>query len=228
MNPRLTSLRWHFHSQEEKTSHRLCIILVGVLRLNGCNERMQIRRSEDPGEALDFHKWFPEKFLQRKTASEWRGCLAVRGSAFLFLRLGCQCSVSLLSQAGLSLLEARSRLQRQRQEPERPHNYCCGQRQRWHCHFVSIRDQKNLWCDHVDQRTTASSLTDPLHFRLRIAKMNKEMREMDGAFGQSGHSGGQGSGGSLGGTGGGLAHTRKSLQAIKNHISGWALGGQND
>ncbi|XP_076581036.1 arf-GAP with coiled-coil, ANK repeat and PH domain-containing protein 1 isoform X1 [Chaetodon auriga] len=63
---------------------------------------------------------------------------------------------------------------------------------------------------------------------LRIAKMNKEMREMDGAFGQSGHSGGQGSGGSLGGTGGGLAHTRKSLQAIKNHISGWALGGQND
>ncbi|XP_008281060.1 arf-GAP with coiled-coil, ANK repeat and PH domain-containing protein 1 isoform X1 [Stegastes partitus] len=59
---------------------------------------------------------------------------------------------------------------------------------------------------------------------LRIAKMNKEMREMDGAFGQPGHSGGQGSGG----TGGGLAHTRKSLQAIKNHISGWALGGQND
>uniref|UniRef100_A0AAQ5Z8L1 Arf-GAP with coiled-coil, ANK repeat and PH domain-containing protein n=1 Tax=Amphiprion ocellaris TaxID=80972 RepID=A0AAQ5Z8L1_AMPOC len=63
---------------------------------------------------------------------------------------------------------------------------------------------------------------------LRIAKMNKEMREMDGAFGQSGHSGGQGSGGLVGGTGGGLAHTRKSLQAIKNHISGWALGGQND
>lgn len=70
-------------------------------------------------------------------------------------------------------------------------------------------------------------LTSPLSFRLRIAKMNKEMREMDGAFGQSGHSGGQGSGGVQGGTGGGLAHTRKSLQAIKNHISGWALGGQN-
>lgn len=58
--------------------------------------------------------------------------------------------------------------------------------------------------------------------------MNKEMREMDGAFGQSGHSGGQGSGGLSGGTGSGLAHTRKSLQALKNHISGWALGGQND
>lgn len=53
--------------------------------------------------------------------------------------------------------------------------------------------------------------------------MNKEMREMDGAFGQSGHSVGQGSGG---GSGGGPAHTRKSIQAIKNHISGWALGGQ--
>lgn len=63
-------------------------------------------------------------------------------------------------------------------------------------------------------------------FRLRIAKMNKEMREMDGAFGQTGHSGSQGSGGILGG--GGLAHTRKSLQAIRNHISGWALGGQTD
>uniref|UniRef100_A0A665V6L2 Arf-GAP with coiled-coil, ANK repeat and PH domain-containing protein n=1 Tax=Echeneis naucrates TaxID=173247 RepID=A0A665V6L2_ECHNA len=63
---------------------------------------------------------------------------------------------------------------------------------------------------------------------LRIAKMNKEMREMDGAFGQSGLSGGQGSGWILGGSGGGLAHTRKSLQAIKNHISGWALGGQQN
>ncbi|XP_028461919.1 arf-GAP with coiled-coil, ANK repeat and PH domain-containing protein 1 isoform X1 [Perca flavescens] len=63
---------------------------------------------------------------------------------------------------------------------------------------------------------------------LRIAKMNKEMREMDGAFGQSGHSGGQGSGGLLAGIGGGRAHSRKSLQSIKNHISGWALGGQND
>ncbi|KAM9836520.1 arf-GAP with coiled-coil, ANK repeat and PH domain-containing protein 1 isoform 3-T3 [Aulostomus maculatus] len=63
---------------------------------------------------------------------------------------------------------------------------------------------------------------------LRIAKMNKEMREMDEAFGQSGHSGGQGSGGLLSGTGSGLGHTRKSLQALKNHISGWALGAQND
>lgn len=58
--------------------------------------------------------------------------------------------------------------------------------------------------------------------------MNKEMREMDGAFGQPGHSEGQGSGGGVGGTGGGLANTRKSLQAIKNHISGWAMGIQND
>lgn len=58
--------------------------------------------------------------------------------------------------------------------------------------------------------------------------MNKEMREMDGAFGQSGQSGGQGFGGLSSGTGSGLAHTRKSLQALKNHISGWALGGQND
>jgi len=71
-------------------------------------------------------------------------------------------------------------------------------------------------------------LTDPrlVSFRLRIAKMNKEMREMDGAFGQSGQSGGQGSEGVV--TGGGRAHTRKSLLALKNHISGWALGGQND
>lgn len=74
--------------------------------------------------------------------------------------------------------------------------------------------------------TSVSSLTGSLRFRLRIAKMNKEMREMDGAFGQSGQSPGQGSGGLAGGAGGGLAHTRKSLQAIKNHISGWALGGQ--
>lgn len=73
----------------------------------------------------------------------------------------------------------------------------------------------------------AAVLTRLFSFRLRIAKMNKEMREMDGAFGPSGHSEGQGSGGTLGGTAGGLAQTRKSLQAIKNHISGWALGGQN-
>lgn len=53
--------------------------------------------------------------------------------------------------------------------------------------------------------------------------MNKEMREMDGAFGQSGHSEGQGTGEVLGGSG---SRGRKSLQAIKNHISGWALGGQ--
>lgn len=52
--------------------------------------------------------------------------------------------------------------------------------------------------------------------------MNKEMREMDGAFGQSGHSEDRGSGEVLGGAGGGRG--RKSLQAIKNHISGWALG----
>uniref|UniRef100_A0A6Q2Y8I2 Arf-GAP with coiled-coil, ANK repeat and PH domain-containing protein n=1 Tax=Esox lucius TaxID=8010 RepID=A0A6Q2Y8I2_ESOLU len=49
---------------------------------------------------------------------------------------------------------------------------------------------------------------------LRIAKMNKEMREMDGAFGQSGHLGGQG----VGGTG----QTRKGLQALKNHLTGWS------
>lgn len=63
---------------------------------------------------------------------------------------------------------------------------------------------------------------------LRIAKMNKEMREMDGSFGQSGHSKGHGSGGSVGVPAGGRGQARKSLQAIKNHISGWALGGQND
>lgn len=54
--------------------------------------------------------------------------------------------------------------------------------------------------------------------------MNKEMREMDGAFGQSGHSEDRGSGEVLGGAGGGRG--RKSLQALKNHISGWALGGE--
>lgn len=61
--------------------------------------------------------------------------------------------------------------------------------------------------------------------RLRIAKMNKEMREMDGAFGQPGHSMGQG----VGGTGSGIGQTRKGLQALKNQLSGWALGGgQNE
>lgn len=58
--------------------------------------------------------------------------------------------------------------------------------------------------------------------------MNKEMREMDGSFGQSGHSKGQGPVGSVGAAAGGRGQARKSLQAIKNHISGWALGGQND
>lgn len=58
--------------------------------------------------------------------------------------------------------------------------------------------------------------------------MNKEMREMDESFGQSGQSAGQGSGGVQSGSGSGLGNTRKNLQAIKNHISGWALGGQND
>ncbi|CAL9694714.1 unnamed protein product [Knipowitschia caucasica] len=57
---------------------------------------------------------------------------------------------------------------------------------------------------------------------LRIAKMNKEMREMDEAFGHTGQSG------TGAGSGGGLGNTRKSLQAFKNHISGWAHGGQND
>lgn len=52
---------------------------------------------------------------------------------------------------------------------------------------------------------------------------------MDGSFGQSGHSKGHGSsGGSVGVAAGGRGQARKSLQAIKNHISGWALGGQND
>ncbi|KAI2662855.1 Arf-GAP with coiled-coil, ANK repeat and PH domain-containing protein 2 [Labeo rohita] len=54
---------------------------------------------------------------------------------------------------------------------------------------------------------------------LRIAKMNKEMREMDGT--PSGHSEGQGSGGG-GGTGSVIGHTKKSFQTIKNHLSdGW-------
>lgn len=58
--------------------------------------------------------------------------------------------------------------------------------------------------------------------------MNKEMRDTDEAFGHSGQSTGTGSGGVLSGSGGGLGNTRKSLQALKNQISGWALGGQND
>uniref|UniRef100_A0A672RUH9 Arf-GAP with coiled-coil, ANK repeat and PH domain-containing protein n=1 Tax=Sinocyclocheilus grahami TaxID=75366 RepID=A0A672RUH9_SINGR len=59
---------------------------------------------------------------------------------------------------------------------------------------------------------------------LRIAKMNKEMREMDGT--PSGHSEGRGSGGG-GGTGSVIGHTKKSFQTIKNHLSGRAPGGQN-
>lgn len=64
---------------------------------------------------------------------------------------------------------------------------------------------------------------------LRIAKMNKEMREMDG-FAQSGQTGGLG--GAEGGTGAGagdlIVQTKKSFQAFKNHLSGWALGGQSE
>uniref|UniRef100_A0A8C1TWE6 Arf-GAP with coiled-coil, ANK repeat and PH domain-containing protein n=1 Tax=Cyprinus carpio TaxID=7962 RepID=A0A8C1TWE6_CYPCA len=59
---------------------------------------------------------------------------------------------------------------------------------------------------------------------LRIAKMNKEMREMDGT--PSGHSEGRGSGGG-GGTGSVIGHTKKSFQTIKNHLSGRAPGGQD-
>lgn len=66
----------------------------------------------------------------------------------------------------------------------------------------------------------------PFLHSLRIAKMNKEMREMDG-FAQSGLSEG------LGGAGGGgpgdlIGQTKKSFQALKNHLSGWGLGGQNE
>ncbi|MEQ2172192.1 hypothetical protein GOODEAATRI_018600, partial [Goodea atripinnis] len=61
---------------------------------------------------------------------------------------------------------------------------------------------------------------------LRIAKMNKEMREMDGAFGQSGpNSEGEECGGVASGARGGRAHARKRIQAKMNQISDWALGG---
>lgn len=59
---------------------------------------------------------------------------------------------------------------------------------------------------------------------LRIAKMNKEMREMDGAFGQSGQSEGlgcEGGGGSV------VGQTKKSFQALRNQLSEWAHGVQN-
>ncbi|ROL45572.1 Arf-GAP with coiled-coil, ANK repeat and PH domain-containing protein 2 [Anabarilius grahami] len=59
---------------------------------------------------------------------------------------------------------------------------------------------------------------------LRIAKMNKEMREMDGT--PSGHSEGQGSGGG-GGTGSVIGHTKKSFQTIKNQLSGRASAGDD-
>lgn len=59
--------------------------------------------------------------------------------------------------------------------------------------------------------------------RLRIAKMNKEMREMDGAFGQSGQSGGRDYSG--GGGGAGTGQSKKGFQALRNQLSGWALGG---
>uniref|UniRef100_A0A3P9P9A1 Arf-GAP with coiled-coil, ANK repeat and PH domain-containing protein n=1 Tax=Poecilia reticulata TaxID=8081 RepID=A0A3P9P9A1_POERE len=62
---------------------------------------------------------------------------------------------------------------------------------------------------------------------LRIAKMNKEMREMDGAFGQSGPPpAGQECGAAVvGGARGGRGHARKRIQAKMNQISDWALGG---
>lgn len=66
----------------------------------------------------------------------------------------------------------------------------------------------------------------PFLHSLRIAKMNKEMREMDG-FAQSGHSEGLGGAGG-GGSGAVIGQTKKSFQAFKNHLSGWGLGGQNE
>lgn len=53
---------------------------------------------------------------------------------------------------------------------------------------------------------------------LRIAKMNKEMREMDGT--PSGHSEGRGSGGVGGGMGSVIGQTKKGFQTIKNQLSG--------
>lgn len=67
----------------------------------------------------------------------------------------------------------------------------------------------------------------PFLHSLRIAKMNKEMREMDGGFAQSGHSEGLGGAGG-GGSGDLIGQTKKSFQAFKNHLSGWGLGGQNE
>lgn len=66
----------------------------------------------------------------------------------------------------------------------------------------------------------------PFPHSLRIAKMNKEMREMDG-FAQSGHSEGLGGAG-RGGAGDLIGQTKKSFQAFKSHLSGWSLGGQNE
>lgn len=54
--------------------------------------------------------------------------------------------------------------------------------------------------------------------RLRIAKMNKEMREMDGT--PSGHCEGRGSGGVGGGMGSVIGQTKKGFQTIKNQLSG--------
>lgn len=54
--------------------------------------------------------------------------------------------------------------------------------------------------------------------------MNKEMREMDG-FAQSGQSEGCSGGG---GSGDIIGQTKKSFQALKNHFSGWTLGGQTE
>lgn len=66
----------------------------------------------------------------------------------------------------------------------------------------------------------------PFPHSLRIAKMNKEMREMDG-FAQSGQSEGLGGAGG-GGSGDIIGQTKKGFQAFKNHLSGWGLGGQNE
>ncbi|KAM9833802.1 arf-GAP with coiled-coil, ANK repeat and PH domain-containing protein 1 isoform 2-T2 [Syngnathus typhle] len=54
---------------------------------------------------------------------------------------------------------------------------------------------------------------------LRIAKMNREMQELDGSLGKSGLSKGQAPAGGTG-AGSGQVQSRKSLQAFKNHISG--------
>lgn len=126
-------------------------------------------------------------------------------------------------QVGLPVLKARSWLQRPRHKWKRPHNHCSGQRKRRHCYAVSVRVNKRLY--YLPQARQYSDCL-PLPFRLRIAKMNKEMREMDGAFGQSGPiSEEQECRGVAGGARGGRAHTKRRIQAKMNQISDWALGG---